>query len=260
MEDEQQQPEQMMPESTPPPSEAPHPTRRERRHHKKMLLLFIGGGVLLVLLAAFAAYWFLLRGDKPETAKPSTSQSSKKQVAAPVADPTPVSFKSTKLNIEITHRKDWTLKESTDGEITITSPQTSYTKADGRATTGVFTVKFRKGVTDTMKATIDKAIATRDSEVIGYAAPTEAQRQYTNISYGGGQKDVFNFFVVTGSTAFKAGAAFAYTLPLDGEFYLITGGYGVPGSNLAYDSVAKTAIDTTTVEQAIAIVESLKIF
>ncbi len=261
MEDEQQ-PDQMMQAAAPDQPEAPHFTRRERRHRKKMLFLMIGSGVVLLLLAAFAIYWFLLRDHKtPQASKLATSQSSQKQpVATPVADPTPVSFKSTKLNIEITHRKDWTLKESTDGEITITSPQTSYTKVDGRATTGVFTVKLRKGVTDTMKATIEKAIATRDSEVVAYTAPTEQQRQYTNVSYGGNQKDVFNFFIVTGSVEFKAGNAFAYTLPMDGDFYLITGGFGNPGTTLAFDSVSKTALDSSTLAEAIHIAESLKIY
>jgi len=263
MEDEQQ-PDQMAHEAMPMQSEAPHLTRRQRRqrrHHKKILLLVIGGAVLLVLLAAFAAYWFLVRDDKASQAKPAATQSAKKQtVAAPVVDPTPVSFKSTKLNIEITHRKDWVLKESTDGEITITSPQTSYTKADGRATTGVFTVKLRKGVPDAMKATIEKSIATRDSEVIAYAAPTEQQRQYTNLSYVGIQKDAFNFFIVTGSTELKTGNALAYTLPLDGEFYLVTGGFGNPGTNLGFETVNKTSVDSSATAEAIKIVESLKIY
>jgi uncharacterized protein YpmB len=243
------------------PVEQPHPeTRRERR--RKKLIFFIAIGVVAALILAGSLYWFVIKdsGSKQQPQQTSNPKEQTPQVATPVVDATPVSFKSTKFNIEVTYRKDWKFKEASDGEITLTSPQTSYTGSDGEATTGVFTVKVRKGVTESMKATIEKAIASRDSKVIAYTAPTEQQRQYTNVSYAGNNKDSFNFFIVTGSAEFKAGNALAYTLPLDGEYYLVAGGFGTGGSNLSFDAVPKTAIDSGVVEQAIAIAESLKIY
>lgn len=237
-------------------------TRRERRHHKKMILLIVGGVVLALLLAA-AAYWFLVRATSEKQAPvqaPGKEMQTEQPSAQPSADPTPVAYKSTKLNIEITHRKDWTMKEASDGELTFTSPSTSFVGADGQASMGVFTVIIRKGAKEAMQATIDKSFATKDSKVIAYAAPTEQQRQYTNVSYLGKTKDVFNFFIVTGSTEFKTGNAVAYALPIASDAYLIAGGYGTAGSALSFESIPKDSMDSATLDQAIAIAESLKIY
>ena len=263
MDDSDQQPSELGNPVPPATSEPPHATRRERLRRKKMILFIVGGIVLAVLLFS-GLYWFLVVKDdgKKESTQTTTSQKTRTEElpTATPADSTPVVYKSVKSNIELTHRKDWTLKESPAGEITITSPRTSYTKLDGQSTTGVFTMKFRVGVPDAMKTTIEKAVAVRDSEVIAYDDPPETQRFYTNLSYAG-QKDVFNFFIVTGNTALKAGNAFAYTLVLDAEFYLLVGGFGTDkDGTLSFDSVAPSAISSETVQQGIAIVKSLKIF
>lgn len=249
-----------------PPSPSHEPQWRKKKHEhfwQNRRLWLIAGIVLAVLLVAGAAAWFFM-SKKDEAPKQSSEQkqSAPSDTPAPVpADDTPVTFKSTKLNIELTHRKDWSLKENATGEITLTSPPAPYSTADGEATTGMFTFKIRKGATEEQQATIDKSIASRDSVVIAYAAPTEQQRFYTNISYAGANKDVFSFFIVTGSTEFKSGMPFQYALPIPDDGFLITGGYGADKSNtLAYESVPKSTIDSAVVEQAIDIVESLKIF
>lgn len=257
-----EQPEEVTSPVPPAAQEPHHATRRERRNRKKKIIFIAGGAVLALLLLGWLS-WFFLAGDSGQQKTPVAASGQQQTQDTPTpepADPTPVVFKSTKYNIELTHRKDWTLKEASSGEITITSPRTSYTRTDGKPTTGVFTFKFRVGVPDPMKATIEKAVAARDSEVIAYDDPPETQRYYTNLSYAG-QKDVFNFFIVTGNTALKAGNAFAYTLVMDNDFYLLTGGYGTDkDGTLSFDSVPPSAIDGPAAQQAIAIVKSLKIF
>lgn len=227
-----------------------------------LALLIVVGVAGLILIAV--GLWFLVGKDGQSTSQQTNSNTTtghqEKEVAPPQPDSTPTAFKSEKLNIELTHRKDWTLKESSDGAITITSPRISYTASDNTSKTGVFTLRIRKGASEAQKAAIDKSIATRDSEVIAYAAPVEGQRQYTNLSFAG-PKDMFGFFIVTGNTEFKAGAPLMYALPLDGDFYLIVGGYGADSTNsLAFDLVPKDSFDSTTLDQAIDIVESLKIY
>jgi hypothetical protein len=228
----------------------------------KRIWLIAGIAVGVIVVAGLAAWFFLMR-DKGESgaSQSGTSQQTQNQTPPNPADPTPVVFKSAKLNIEITHRKDWTLKEASDGTITLISPLASYAKADGSAVTGPFTLKILKGVSDSMKTTIEKAIASRDSEVIGYKEPTEGQRFYTNISYAGKDKDSFNFFIVTGNTELKAGNAFAYSLALGNDFYLLAGGFGTDKTNsLNFDSADKGAAESETVREAIKVVESLKIY
>jgi len=242
--------------------EQPSPPSHEptRRPHKKLLTLVVAAAAV-VLVVLGVGYWFFLRSDgKKPVAQGLSQQSTARQATPPPADPTPVTYKSTKLNVELTHRQDWTLKESSAGEVTVTSPQISYATPTGESTTGVFTVKIRKGVTDAMKANIEKAVAPRASEVIAYAAPTEQQRQYTNLSYAG-QKESFGFFIVTGNAALKVGDSFAYALPLDGDFYLVAGGYGADRyDSLTFDQVPKGSIDSDAEAEAVKIVESLKIF
>lgn len=246
----------------PPTPSDPHRVTRRERNKRRRLTLFISGGILLLILLLGGLYWFLLNddNDKQPVKTTTSSQQQTQDLPSEPADPTPEVFKSAKYNIELTHRKDWKLKEASSGEVTITSPRTSYTRTDGRSTTGVFTLKFRVGVPEGMQATIEKAVAARDSEVIAYDDPPETQRFYTNLSYAG-QKDVFNFFIVTGNTALKTGNAFAYTLVLDGEFYLLVGGFGTDkDGTLAFDSVPPSMIDSGVVQEAVAIVKSLKIF
>ncbi len=255
----------MAPQRPSQPVQQPAPKTGKTGRGRIVLLVCIG----LIGLALITAglYWLLGRGSsdkqsaqqQTQTNNASTEQE-EETPSSTVPDSTPVTFRSEKLNIELTHRKDWTLKESSDGTITITSPRITYRTSDNTSKTGVFTLRIRKGASEAQKATIDKSIATRDSEVIAYANPVEGQRQYTNLSFAG-PKDMFGFFIVTGSYEFKAGEPLMYTLPINGDFYFIVGGYGADANNsLAFDPVPKDAIDSTTLEQAINIVESLKIY
>lgn len=261
-------PNQQQVSPNPVPVEAQPPrgpySKRSGGGGKKRLLLIIVAAVVALALVGTAVWFFMLRDKKDakpsQTSNTSTEQQAEDLPATTPADSTPVTFKSTKLNLELTHRKDWTLKEGSSGEITLTSPRISYSRVDGSSGTGVFTLKLRKGATDAMKATIEKAVAVRDSEVIAYAAPTDAQRHYTNISWAG-QEAAFNFFIVTGSTEIKDGRPFAYMLAIDNETYVIAGGYGTDkDGSLAFDAVPKTAIDSEAKDQAIAIVESIKLY
>jgi cbb3-type cytochrome oxidase subunit 3 len=248
------------------PQQSPHGpySKRQGGGSKKKLILIIAAVVVALALVGAAVWFFLLRDNKKSDIKQTNNTPTQQQAedlpAATEADSTPVTFKSTKLNLELTHRKDWTLKEGTGGDLTITSPRISYSRVDGTAGSGVFTLKLRKGATEAMKATIEKAVAVRNSEVIAYTAPTDAQRHYTNISWAG-QEAAFNFFIVTGSTEIKDGQPFAYTLAFDNETYLIAGGYGTDkDGSLSFDAVPKTAIDSAAKDQAIDIVESIKLY
>jgi hypothetical protein len=226
--------------------------------------LIIGAVVAGLAIAGAAVYFFVLADKKPAAKDTSKTQTTDTQQTTPTLTEeeasTPQTFKSTTLNVELTHRKDWTLRESGDkAEVIITSPSVPYVRKDGSSATGNFTVKIRNGANEAMKTTIEKAVAAQPSEVIAYTAPAESQRHYTNLSYGG-TAEAFQFFLVTGSTEFKAGNPFALVLPLD-EMYIIAGGFGPDTSDaLAFDPVPKTALTNPVIVQAIDIVESLKVF
>jgi type II secretory pathway pseudopilin PulG len=270
--DNQQQPAEQSTEQQNQTGESPYrqyqppegPVQQKPKRRKKLALLLSGVVLLGLLLAGGAYYWFVMRDDgqqpSQQTAAGQEQGEAPDEAASTSPDPTPTTYKSEAINVELTHRKDWKVQESGDGEITLTSPRISYTRVDGESTSGVFTLKIRKGVPEAMQATINSAVAPRDSEVIAYVNPTEEQRQYTNLSYAG-QENVFNFFVVTGNTEFKTGNAYNSVLPLGGEFYLIVGGYGSDDDGtLSFDAVPVDSMESTALTQAIDIVESLKIY
>jgi len=256
------------------PTSAPS-TRRGRRPipggRSRKRLLIIAGIAASVFIIAGVVYWLVWyseSSEKPDGAAVSQSNSNEAARGPQLSEAEaaePVTFKSTALNLELTHRKDWTLKESTDKtEIVLTSPSTGYlAKADDTTETeDVFTLKIRSGVTDAMDNTLSSAKAVKDSEVIAYAAPTEAQRHYTNVSFVGKTAEAFNFMLVTGSLAFKPGESVGNMLTFGDGTLLIAGGYGTdPDGALAFESASKAHFDQTNAyKQAKAIIESLKVY
>jgi hypothetical protein len=116
-------------------------------------------------------------------------------------------------------------------------------------------------IPDVMQSTVTKGVAIRDSEIVAYDAPTEQQRQYTNITDAGADANTFNFIVVSSATSFKAGQALGYGVDLTGDAYLFIGGYGEDqGNTFTFDGISKTEFITPTYEQAVAVLKSLKIY
>ena len=247
-----------------PAARSPQFGKNKKRHHT--WLLWVGLAVVLLAIGG-GVYAFVLKKDSPKPQPAPVVTSSTKTVqpvgSAPDANATSKTYKSPTLNIEFTYRSDWTMKESADkAEITLTSPRVSYTALNGTATEGVFTLKMRHGIIpDAMQATVQKTVVVKDSEVIAYAAPTDAQRQYTTISYGGSDAKSFGYFMVTGSVAYKLGQNFDSQINLQGNAYLFAGGYGADTTDaLAFDPVPAAAFDTPALQQALAVIKSLKVY
>ena len=245
----------------PPGHRYDHLMPKKESGKKKILLLTLIGLVTLGVIAA-AVYFFVLKKDTPTPAATDNQQATEQQPeAAPApADSTPKVFKSTKLGLELTHRTDWSLKEDPDsGEITLTSPQATYTTKDGASKQAAFTLKFRQGATTEQQAAIKAAAAVLASETIAYSAPLETQRYYTNVTFGG-QAEAISLFLVTGATQFKAGDSLANFF-INGDTYVIGGGFGgTQPENFTFDTLPKASFTgSDTYKQALDIVKSLKI-
>ena len=244
----------------------PSSFKRKKPFNRKWWFI-IGGAVLGVLLIGAVTYFLLAKDDTAAPAQQNTKTEPGKDAFLDEETPEPSAdaatlqtFKSATLNIEVTHRKDWTAREVVeDKAVILTSPPITYDRKEG-STRSVFTLKIRQGVTTDQSATINNAAAVKDSEVIAYAAPTPAQRLYTNVSYAG-KDDSFNFVMVTGSNAYKAGAPFTGLL-LNGDTFLIAGGYGADkGDALEFDDIAVGDMEQSPAfGQAIDIIKSLKVF
>lgn len=237
---------------------------KPRRSVKRWVVI---GVVVAVVAAATVSAYLLLKGkNTAQKGGIATQQQPKERSKTPTMSESQAStlktYKSTKLNIEFSYRTDWTLRETADkAEVILTSPAVTYAKKDGSSTEGVFTLKLRNGILpEAMKPTIAAAVAVKDSEVIAYSSPTDQQRQYTNLSFGG-NGGTMNFVMVTGSVAFKAGEAFGSNIDTQGSVYMFAGGYGTDSNDaLAFDAVPKESFNSTVYQQAVKIIESLKVY
>jgi cytoskeletal protein RodZ len=244
--------------------------RKKTSVKKRVLLIAV---IVIVLLGLGGGTAVLLSARNKPAAKSKTASNSSSSNTSAAKQPSSnvaaqdnggtYTYKSTTLNIGVTYPKTWTLRENADkSEMTLTSPQTSYTKKDGTSTEGVFTLHLRNGsIPAAMVSAVNGATAVADSVIVAYSQPTSAQRQYTNVSYAGPDANNFTFLVVTGSTAFKAGQAFGGSVDLSGTAYLFAGGYGSDsGDALVFDQVPKTAYDTLVFQEAVKIIEGLQIY
>lgn len=240
----------------------------QKRGPNKKLLIIIGAVVAVLVLGA--ATFFLLTKDKKEetTTNTQTSQQQGEENEEPAMPPAeaavPQTYKSETLNIELTHRKDWTLTEDAEKKlITLTSPKFAF-QTGNESKKDVFTLTIGFGATEEAQENIDNAQAVRDSLLIGYDAPTEAQRHYTNISYAGPageDSSMFEFFIVTGSVAFKTGVPLNGGVVINSGDFLIAGGFGKDAQNqLTFELVPAAELEQyTAYEQAVNIVKSLKV-
>lgn len=243
------------------------PAQKKGPSKKLLIIIAIVMGVLLLGAGAF----FLLTKDKKEDT--TTNQTSQQQQTEEDEEPTlppaeaavPQTYKSEALNIELTHRKDWTLTEDAEKKlITITSPKFTI-QTSNESKKDVFTLKIGFGATEEAQENIDNAKAVRDSLLIGYDAPTEAQRHYTNITYAGPPGDdstLFEFFIVTGSVAFKTGVPLSGGVVINSGDFLIAGGFGKDAQNqLTFETIPAAELEQyTAYEQAVNIVKSLKVY
>ncbi|HLZ15269.1 MAG TPA: hypothetical protein VKQ34_04770 [Candidatus Saccharimonadales bacterium] len=255
--------EQLNPKDVEPTYRPPHYPYMggKSRGRKKLLLAGLVG--LVVLVVAAGSYWFFVR-HRAKSAPVTTRQQQTTQAPSlsPEVAATTQTFKSAKLNVQVTYRKDWTLKESADkSEIVLSSPNTVYQKNDGTTANAPFTVKIREDVPDAMQTAIQKAVASEDSTIIAYTQPAPTQRQYTNLSFAGATPSVFSFFMVTGNNAYKVGDPFGAGIDLTGTTYIIAGGYGADKTDaLAFDPVPKASAESTVYDQALDIVKSLQVY
>lgn len=244
-------------------------SRRTLKLNKKVFLIV--GIVAAVLVLGVGTFFFLSKDKKQDstaqnqTAQQQAAQEDDEPKLPPAEAAQAQVYKSETLKIEITHRKDWTIKEEADKKlITLTSPKFTF-QTGNESKKDVFTLKIGFGATKEAQKNIDSAKAVRDSLLIGYDAPTEAQRHYTNISYAGPageSSDLFEFFIVTGSVAFKKDVPLNGGVVINSGDFLIAGGFGADAQNqLKFEPVPAPELEQyAAFEQAVAIVKSLKVY
>ncbi|MGH7157830.1 MAG: hypothetical protein ACREGD_02005 [Candidatus Saccharimonadales bacterium] len=257
-----------MPDLNQPPHHL-HTGKPGRKRPGKKPLVIIGVVLVVATLTAAGVLFFLKqRGDKATTAEQNQTTQQTEETSEPTLPPAEAAqlqtHKSETLKVEIAHRKDWTVAEDAEKKLlTLTSPKVALNNGSDRK--DPFTLKIGFGASPDAQRNIGNATAVRDSLLVGYDAPTENQRHYTNVSYAGppGEETTFfEFFIVTGSVAFKAGDPFGKSIIINSGDFLIRGGFGADVQNqLTYEQVPTAELEQYPVyEQALAIVKSLKVY
>jgi cytoskeletal protein RodZ len=244
----------------PTPHGGSSPAHQSKRAPKRLILII--GAVVAVIAIAGIGVWLLFGNKKPAQSATNSSQTTQESAETAQASSTPKTFKSTTLNIEFTYPGTWKMRENADkSQIMLTSPQVSYQKS-GVSTKGIFTLKMRTSIVpQAMQTTLQSISAVKKSEVIAYTSPTEQQRQYTSLSFGGKGTNM-SLLMVTGGSEFVPGDTFASGLDLQGAFYLFAGGYGSdPNDSLIFDSVPLSSfVGTTAYAEAVDIIKSVKVY
>jgi hypothetical protein len=255
------------PEYTPPPQHRFDHIKAGKKSGKgKKIALVILIIMVLAGLGAGAYFLFLKPSDEPATSSTDTTQNEPSTNTSPAAEgnqpATPASaLKSTKLNLEITKPAGWTgTEDPASGELTLTSPSTTYAAAGG-SKTGNFVLKVRQGADADAQTMIHESNAVQDAETIAYAAPTDNQRFYTNLAVAG-QSDNAQFLIITGADQPKKGESMARML-INNDVYVIIGGFRETSKTglTGFDQMPKaTFTGSDEYEQAVDAIKSLKIF
>jgi len=135
-----------------------------------------------LLLLGGAAYWkFGMSKSKPAPSKTTTKQS-QQTPSAPKSEPTK-QYTSTNFNLSFSYPETWTVTDTGNGQLTVVSPATALSGADGQTMTGQITMTIRakgQGLTAFDKG---NGTAVMDSQKVSYSNPTSSQRAQTYLTY-----------------------------------------------------------------------------
>ena len=139
--------------------------------------------VLLVLAVAGGGYWLehYSSPPKPTQSSQQSTSSSKHQL---VITSTTKQYTSTNFNLSFNYPQDWTIADTGNGKLTVTSPTMQLTDAKGQTQTGqvVLTIQNESSTNFSMFAK-GNAVAVRTSQHITYTNPTPTQRATTYVSF-----------------------------------------------------------------------------
>ncbi len=197
------------------------PEYAERKINRRPLL--IAGAAIIVLAILGGGGYILLKNRKssPQPANSPTNSSQQNQ-------PAPASSGSANgtqqytatgsdLNLSFSYPSNWSTTpasgtDTTNQEITVSSPSTSIQSADGSNVTGKVVVTIRPGSANISELNSNNPIATQSSSQFAYTAPASDQHQYPYLTFihfsnGSSVAGAFEEAMITGITPFTKGQA-----------------------------------------------------
>lgn len=136
---------------------------------------------LIVLGGLGGAYWFVNRpAAKPKPAAVQQKSSSKK----PAQTVGTQQYNSANLNLTLSYPNGWTVADTGDGRLTVTSTPMQLTDADGQTQTGQEILYIAKQASADLSAFAHgNAEAVLASQLVSYAQPTPTQQANAYISF-----------------------------------------------------------------------------
>ena len=152
-----------------------------KKRSKKGLLVALA---VLVLLGAAAYYWFGMRTKTAAPAKPKTTTQTTVKSPAKADTITTKSYTSPAFAVGLDYPDTWKINEG-DVKLAITSPQMSFTTADGKHASGYVQVNVESRQTTLPEFAKGNGTAVLDSDKVTYKKPTQLQRDQTYITFVG---------------------------------------------------------------------------
>jgi hypothetical protein len=152
--------------------------KQPKRHGKRALIFWI---ILLLLAAGGAVDWWLLK--HPDTKKPAQAPTTQSKPKSATTSATK-HYESTGFDLAFDYPENWTVTDSGDGKLKVSSPAMQLTDATGQAQNGQIVLNIQnKDSADLGAFKTGSAVAVLDSEKIDYTKPSTTQRKSTYISY-----------------------------------------------------------------------------
>ncbi len=164
---------------------------KPKKSHKVRNTILIVLLVLLLMGGGAAAFWVYEKKFKDEptavqnTAK--TSPQTDKETPSPSGQQDPftkqmTTYESSNFSLSVDHPEDWEPAEH-NGVLTITSPITTLTDANGQTTQGKVLLTVRPKQANPEELSKGNAVAVLESQKVDYTHPSAGQRGSTYISY-----------------------------------------------------------------------------
>lgn len=167
--------------------------------------------LVIVILAALGAGGYWLANRKP-AAKPTQPQQSANSGSSNKITTATKPYTSNYLNLSFNYPENWTVTDTGNGKLTVTSPAMQLTDASGQTQTGQVMMTIQnENAADFSAFKQGNAVAVMTSQKVAYAKPTSTQRADTYISFlqyastaGGGALDGV---YITGDAGYQKGQA-----------------------------------------------------
>jgi hypothetical protein len=171
--------------------------RRKSKRNKSILIILVA----LAALGAGGYFLFLKIKDKP--APPPAQQTNQTQNTEAQQEVPTEKYNSSDLQLSLDYPNNWTVDDSEQGLLKITSPSVKLKDSNGTEVDGKVAFTIISAGSDVTGFTGTSGVAVADSEKISYDQPTQSQREQTYVTQVKFSGNGLNVIYITGDSGYK---------------------------------------------------------